>query len=260
MHCLEELAHKYPQLTLPIKEGMKNTEEYRDICLKGVPSPYKLDFTFNNKDSLETINTKVGDIEVLSLRDRNDFIHAVRALGNKCEKVEVPDSTGAIFISGLNNWEKVRANLENYKDSIIILSSGNYSNVSNKAVFNVTSGEINLTKEEWTDKSIIIRKYHELTHFIMRKLHPEDIKPIRDELIADITGLIGAFGYFDERLLKLFLGIESNTYRKGGRLENYEGGEEKNIPQVIKQIEDLKNRFSVYKNVEEIYNNIERFM
>ena len=52
---------------------------------------------------------------------------------------------------------------------------------------------IDLNEDEWIEKSIIIRKYHELTHFVMRKTYPDDIDYIRDELIADCIGLICAF-------------------------------------------------------------------
>lgn len=259
-HCIEILACKYPQIYMPIKEGIKNTEEYKDIVLRGKKAPYEITFSKNPKDKLETIKTEIGDVEILSLRDRDDFIHAVRALGNKCEPVDVPDSTGAIAIFGLNNWDKVRAGLDDYKDSLIILSSGNYSNVDVNQVNEVTNNEYKLSKEDWIDKSIEIRKFHELTHFIMRKKYPEDIKPIRDELIADALGLIGAFNKFDSRLLKLFLGIEGNVYRKGGRLENYEGGEIENIPSILIEINKLERLMKDYSNIDDVYKDIEKFM
>ena len=175
---------------------------------------------------------------------------------------DIPDSTGAMAIFGLNNWDKVRAGLDSYKDSFIILSSGNYSNVSTKDIYKVTNGDIDISEEEWIEKSIVIRKYHELTHFVMRKLYPNDISFIRDELIADCVGLIAAFKEFDTRLLRLFLGIENNEYRDGGRLQNYEGGEKENIPQINKMIEDLKNRVSKYEkeDVNVIWNNVKDLM
>ena len=189
-------------------------------------------------------------------------MHACRCLGNKCEPVEIPDSTGAMALFGLNNWEKVRAGMDNYKDSFIILSSGNYSNVTNNDIYKETNGEIDLSEQEWIEKSIVIRKYHELTHFVMRKIYPDDISFIRDELIADCIGLIAAFNTFDIRLLKLFLGIEGNVYRQGGRLQNYEGGNVENIPNVLKMIDDLKNRVSKYENenIEIIWENIKELM
>lgn len=96
----------------------------------------------------------------------------------------------------------------------------------------------------------------------MRKLYPDDISFIRDELIADCIGLIAAFGYFDVRLLKLFLGIENDIYREGGRLQNYEGGSVENIPNILKMIDDLKNKVSKYENsdIYIIWENIKELM
>lgn len=261
-HCIDILARRYPQILLPIEEGISKSEEYKNVCLRGEKCNREITFSKNEKDFLETVETPSGGVEVLTLIKREDFVHACQCLGNKCEPVTIPDSTGAMAIFGLNNWDKVRAGLDNYKDSFIILSSGNYSNVSNKDIYNVTNGEIDLSEDEWTNKSIIIRKYHELTHFVMRKNYPDDISFIRDELIADAIGLICAFKKFDTRLLKLFLGIEKDVYRQGGRLQNYEGGDIKNIPNVLKMIDDLKNRINKYENsdVNTIWNNVKELM
>lgn len=258
-HCIEILARRYPQILLPCVEGISKSEEYKNICLRGEKCDYPITFSMNEKDSLESVNTPSGVVEVLSLRKREDFIHACRCLGNKCEPVDIPDSTGAMAIFGLNNWDKVRQGLDDYKDSFIILSSGNYSNVSNKDVYKETNGEIDLTEEEWIEKSIIIRKYHELTHFVMRKTYPDDISFIRDELIADAIGLIAAFNTFDKRLLKLFLGIEGQTYRQGGRLQNYEGGSVENIPNILKMIDELEIKIKD-NNIESLWKNIKEIM
>lgn len=261
-HCIEILAKRYPQILLPIEEGISKSEEYRNVCLRGEKCNREITFSKDVNDMLESIDTPSGKVEVLTLIKREDFVHACQCLGNKCEPVKIPDSTGAMALFGLNNWEKVRAGLDNYKDSFIILSSGNYSNVTNKDVYNVTNGEIDLSEEEWTKKSIVIRKYHELTHFVMRKTYPDDIDFIRDELIADALGLICAFNSFDVRLLKLFLGIENDLYREGGRLQNYEGGDINNIPNVLEMIETLKNKINKYENsdIYSIWNNIKELM
>lgn len=261
-HCIEILARRYPQILLPCEKGIKDTEEYKSVCLRGEKCDRPITFTMDPQDKLETVKTPAGDVEVLSLYKREDFVHACRCLGNKCEPVDIPDSTGAMAIFGLNNWDKVRAGLDDYKDSFIILSSGFYSNVSNDLIYKDSDGKINLTKEEWIEKSIIIRKYHELTHFVMRKTYPDDIDFIRDELIADCIGLICAFNEFNTDLLKLFLGIEGETYRQGGRLQNYEGGSEENIPMVLKMIDELKEKVKPYedKDVNTIWLNIKDLM
>ena len=261
-HCIEILAKRYPQILLPIQSGIRQTEEYKNVVLRGQECNRPLTFSMNPKDSLETVNTPAGDVEVLALRNRDDFVHMAICLGNRCEPTEIPDSTGAMAIFGLNNWEKVRADLEDYKDSFILLSSGNYSNVTNSDIKKVTNNELNISDEEWIEKSITIRKYHELTHFVMRKLYPDDIDFIRDELIADCIGLIAAFKTFDIRLLNLFLGIENEEYRNGGRLENYEGGQIENIPHIRIMINELKNKVSKYedKKINTIWNNVKELM
>lgn len=259
-HCLDILARRYPQILLPIEKGIKDSKEYKDVCLRGEKCNRPNTFSKDLNDKLETVDTICGKVEVLTLRNREDFVHACRCLGHKCEPVDIPDSTGAMAIFGLNNWDKVRAGLDDYKDSFIILSSGNYSNVTNEDIYKQTNGEIDLSKQEWIEKSIIIRKYHELTHFVMRKRYPDDIDFIRDELIADCAGLISAFGYFDSRLLRLFLGIENEKYREGGRLQNYEGGDISNIKEINKRIDELENKVKNYKSVEILWENIKEVM
>lgn len=246
-HILYTLARRYPAIYLPIEEGISKSEEYRNTCLKGQESKREILFSFNKKDRLETFNTPVGDVEILTMYDRDDFVHMARALGSKAEPVNIPDSTGAMALFGLNNWDKVRAGLDDYKDSFILLSSGYYSNVSNDDIKKVTNNEIDLTSEEWIEKSVIIRKYHELTHFVMRKTYPDDVNPIRDEIIADIVGLECAFKKLDIRVLKLFLGLENKEYRKGARLENYEGGNIENISNVLKMIDNISNTLIKYE-------------
>ena len=178
----------------------------------------------------------------LYLENREDFEHAFRALAHRCEPVEIPASVGATTIRGLINWEKIHnhekeylqsgendwdlefrrftAEKANYLDSLILLSSGDYSNVSAE-----TAG---LPAEDWKEKSVTIRKYHELTHFICRALYPDDVDAVRDEVIADLIGLVAAFGDYNVHLAETFLGIEGETFREGGRLSYYTDAEHLN--------------------------------
>lgn len=235
-HCIEMLSRRYAQLILPIAEGMRNTEEYRDAVLRGNQPAGSPDFSFCSKDSFTAVNTPAGVVEILYLHERDDFIHALRALAHRCEPVDIPDSIGAVTISGLYNWEKIRAHRieylaaggsdwgsefeaftsdrSNFTDTLIILSRGPYSNV-------MPDG---FDEEEWLERSLIIRKYHELTHFVYRKFYPEWTSPVLDEVVADMVGITAAFGCYRTDLARLFLGIEGDTYRKGGRLEYYLDG------------------------------------
>ena len=234
-HPIQILAGQYPQLCLPIMTDARNTPEYQDSVLRGLPVNREPDFSFSDEDELKKESTPVGDIEVLFLAVREDFIHAYRALAYRCEPAEIPDSVGAGIVSGLINWKKIHDHMDafqaddeeawdaefslftsvksNYLDSIILLSSGNYSNIP--------AGMVGLGEKEWKEKSFIIRKYHEMTHFICRTLYPEDIEPIRDEVIADMVGLLKAFGEYDTDLARTFFGIEGESFREGGRLAHY---------------------------------------
>ena len=110
-------------------------------------------------------------------------------------------------------FRRFTAEKANYLDSLILLSSGDYSNVSAETAA--------LPAEEWKEKSVTIRKYHELTHFICRALYPDDVDAVRDEVIADLIGLVAAFGDYDVHLAETFLGIEGECFREGGRLSYY---------------------------------------
>ena len=94
-----------------------------------------------------------------------------------------------------------------------------------------------LTECEWDEKSLIIRKYHELTHFVCRTLYPHNIEPIRDEVIADLIGLVAAFDHYDPLMAKRFLGIESGAFTEGGRLSHY--ANEENLAAAIREADNL---------------------
>jgi hypothetical protein len=116
-------------------------------------------------------------------------------------------------------------------DMLVVLSCGPYSVVSASAM--------GLTEGEWLARSDTIRRYHELTHVICRRLYPEDVDPVRDELIADAVGLYAAFGRFDPETEKRFLGVKDGRY-VGGRLENYTDEPEKLAGQVGAALDRIK--------------------
>lgn len=230
-----QLCRCYPQLAMSIEQGIKDTPEYKNAVLRGKPVSNEPCFISSPEDRLETVETPVGEVEILYLANREDFEHALRALAYRCEPVEIPASVGASTIRGLINWQKIRihqamylasggenwseefriftSEKKNYQDTIILLSSGFYSAVP--------ASIVGLSEKEWREKSYIIRKYHELSHFVCRTLWPKDIVPIRDEVIADLIGLVSAFGKYDPTLAKRFLGIENGCYCEGGRLSHY---------------------------------------
>lgn len=239
MKLFETIAERYPQILLSIKTGQKNSEEYKNAVLRGNTVQKREPDFFSAEDQLECMETPVGNIDVLIMREREAFIHMYRALAYRCEPEEIPDSVGAGIISGLINWKKIHQHKDeylsrggddwdeefqrfisdksNYLDSIVLLSSGPYSAVS--------AYEMHLTEEEWIEKSICIRKFHELTHYVCRKHYPGDIDAIRDEVLADAIGLLGAFGKYDTGMALRFLGIDDTGFLEGGRLLHYSSAE-----------------------------------
>lgn len=230
-----ELGHRYPQLCLPIAHGVKDSPAYRSAVLRGEPVEAAPAFLGAPEDSLTLVQTPAGPAELLFLANRGDFEHALRALAYRCEPVEIPASLGASTVRGLINWEKIRAHKSqwlarglpdwqaefrrftadkgNYLDTLILLSAGAYSAVP--------AAELGLDESAWLAASRTIRQYHELTHFICRSLYPADVDALRDEVLADLIGLVAAFGDYDPALARRFLGVEGERFLPGGRLANY---------------------------------------
>ena len=130
---------------------------------------------------------------------------------------------------------------KNYLDMLVVLSRGPYSGVSAEAA--------GCSEEEWLALSDTIRRYHELTHVICRRLYPDDIDVVRDELIADAVGLYAAYGYFDPEKEKLFLGIRDGQYI-GGRLENYTDDPAKMVGSVCAELERIQAVVKVHSEME----------
>ena len=247
-HFLEKLSRRYPQLLLPISDETRYGEDYKNAVLRGIELTGTPDFTLSDKDTFEIADTPAGTVEVLTLADRTDFEHCIRALAHRCENVALPPTMGASTISGLINWEKIRdhrkeylasggddwdaefarftADRNNYRDTVIVLSSGNYSALS--------ADDAGYESKKWLSLSHEIRKYHELAHFTSRRLFPDNRDAVRDEVLADMNGVIGALGHYDAELEGKFLGIRGGEYIPGGRLENYVPSEE--LGEAVKRV------------------------
>ena len=229
---LAELAAEYPQLFLDPDTDTQET--YRRVVLRGeMPEAGSLaHYVSDPHDAMETVDTPAGPVRVVTLGNRRDFELVLRGLmaAKNGPKAPIPASQGAAMLT-VFNWPRIRAHLagfpeaeqaaefkrftavkENYLDMLVVLSRGPYSGVPTAAV--------GFAEDEWLALSDTIRRYHELTHVICRRLYPDDIEPVRDELIADAVGLYAAFGRFDPETEVLFLGIRDGRYI-GGRLGNY---------------------------------------
>ena len=239
--ALESLAVIYRQIY--IDPGAGNAGELYEAAVKRGIDPDKRSlshFISDPRDTHEMVSTP---------HRRADFEMLLIIMGNRCRIKEIPKTQGASNLNGLINWRKIEPHMHefaeftkdknNYLDSLIILSSGPYSNVPAES--------LGLSDNEWLSLSHTIRLYHECTHFICRKLYPDKKDAIKDELIADAIGLYAAFGKFDIEKECLFLGIDQNGYT-GGRLQNYvDPGSDPGSDANKKQLDDLSKE--VYKTI-----------
>ena len=248
---LEHLAVDYLQLYL--NPDTDSQEAYRRVVLRGeTPQTKSLaHYRGDRADRDEIADTPAGCVRVVTLGNRQDFELALRSLmaAKDGPLVPIPESQGAAMLT-VFNWPRIHAHLalypeeeraaefkrftavrENYVDMLVLLSRGPYSHVDAAAV-----GE---TEAAWLEHSDTIRRYHELTHVICRRLCPGDVAPIRDELAADAVGLIAAYGRFDPETEKLFLGIRDGRY-VGGRLGNYTDTPEALVGAVCAALERIR--------------------
>lgn len=237
----ETLAEIYPQLYLDPEREEKDA--YRKVVLQGErPTSRDLShFRQDPQDRMETVETPAGPVVVVSLRNRADYEVFVRCMmaAKEGPKAPIPASQGASTLVAFN-WPRIDAHREqfmkeqhaagvedpdwsaefsrfisvpaNYQDLLVVLSWGPYSNVN--------AAEAGQTADNWLETSYAIRKYHELTHVICRRLYPKRIDAVWDELVADAVGIYAALGRYDAELEKRCLGITGDRY-SGGRLENY---------------------------------------
>ena len=256
---IETLAEIYPQLYLDPNREEKET--YRKVVLQG-EMPESRDLSHFRQDPLdrkEIVETPAGTVVVVSLRNRTDYEVFVRCMmaAKEGPKAPIPASQGASTLAAFN-WPRINAHRKqymeeqraagveepdwseefsrfisvpaNYQDLFVVLSWGPYSSV--------TAAEAGQTEDTWPEISYAIRKYHELTHVICRRLYPDRIDGVWDELVADAVGIYAALGHYDAELEKRCLGITGERYT-GGRLENYSDDAEK----LAKPVSEMLDRF-----------------
>ncbi len=242
------LREHLPQLAFPVRAGLSETEPYRAATRRGTPAEAIPEATGLELEHPEAIELSIhespaGRIPLLIARRRPEFAALIQALTKRNEPVPVPDSQGALMVSGFNNWSRVgelrraweardpsaresadwgeefrrlQGRPELYQDRFILLSTGPYSAVP--------AAELGLGEEEWRDLSLAVRRGHECTHYFTRRLFGSMRNNALDELIADWAGLTGATGRFRAAWFLKFMGLEDPPrFRPGARLEIYRG-------------------------------------
>ena len=232
--ALEALAQRFPQLYVAPAEGAQDI--HRRAAAYGIePDGATLDhFITTPEDELREVDTPAGPVEVLFLKERADFETFLQIVGHKSSPDPIARTVGAITYRGLADWGKVAAAKAAYRASggddwsaefarlakqpgafrseLIVISEGPYSNVS--------ADETTYDEAEWLCVSREVRLHHECAHVVCRRLMPEDVLPVWDEVTADVTGLLCATGRYDAALAGRFLGVTAEGFA-GGRLSEY---------------------------------------
>lgn len=242
----EALRERLPQLRFPIEAAISATSEYAATTRRGRrPQEGRggLRLTAPERLQLLLYPTAAGRIPVLIISERADFVALVQALARRNEPTPVPDSLGALMLSGYNNWDRIarlrrrfdlgelvipgaadwstafthiRERKELYQDRLLLLGTGPYSGIA--------GARLGFTEEVWERLSLVIRLEHESAHYVTRRLLHSMRNNLLDELIADYAGIVAAAGRFTADWLLCFMGVEDpDHFRPGGRLYNYRG-------------------------------------
>lgn len=236
------------ETNFPIKKGISKTEKYKKAIEEGILEEGKVQ---NNglklkSVSVELIDTPAGQMPTITLKDREEFENLIRAISFNNEPLDIPKSMGASTYANYINWGRIKEYRENweslkgesnevewakefsklehkkylYQDRFIILSSSPYSNVKAKDL------NLKMSDEDWLDKSLNIRKYHETTHYFTKRVLGSMKNNAIDEILCDYVGLVKSNkGEYNSFHALSFLGLENYPkYREGGRLDNYLDG------------------------------------
>ncbi len=262
--AFETLKKYLVQLQFPIEKGISKTEAYINTTLRGKLKSGTSNLILNQPEliKLELYNSNViGKVPVIIVPNNEDFNNIICALSNKNGPQELPKSMGASFINGINNWDRIYRLKENwlkhnragnwslyfkeqilpkpylFKDKLMVLSTKAYSGIKSDA--------IGVSKNTWKSSSLIIRREHECAHLFTLKYYGCMANNMHDEIIADYAGITKVLGEFNKDWFLNFVGLENYPkYRKGGRLENYQGpkklskGAFEGLKTIVKNVSD----------------------
>lgn len=159
----------------------------------------KMPVVFSDPDGvrLEMYDSFAGSIPIVYIKDSGDFEHFITNAVYKGTAPMYLSTTGASFIYG----KTMR---------FIVLSSKPYSGIE--------ASKVGLSDKEWKEKSMLIRREHECTHYFTKQKYGISRNNLHDELIADFFGICAAFGEYRAELFLKFMGI-GIPYK--GRLKYY---------------------------------------
>ena len=128
------------------------------------------------KPQLEMYESAAGLIPIVYPADVADFHTLLREIVYKNKEMPPTENMGAQFLHG----KTLR---------FIILSDKPYSGIP--------AASLGLDEALWREKSLLIRKMHECSHYYTKRYLGSARNNLHDELIADFCGLFAAFGQYE---------------------------------------------------------------
>ena len=152
------------------------------ICPK-----YPVSFNSPGSAEIKIYFSFAGKIPVIYVRDTADFEQVVTNIAYKGVRPDNISATGASFIHGRTT-------------RFMILSAKPYSNVP--------ACELGLdADEDWAEKSLLLRRAHECTHFFTKQTYGVTNNILHDEIMADFIGMYETFGFYKAEWFLRFMGI-----------------------------------------------------
>lgn len=180
-----------------------------DILNEKICAKRPVSFESPEAITIEIYEAAAGKVPVIVLGNAADFENFIVNLIYKGERPYDISQMGASFIYGK-------------KQRFLVLSKKYYSNTQPDFV--------GLSPQDWHEKSMILRREHELAHYYTKNFYGSASNNLHDELIADFIGIYEAFGYYKAAFFKHFMGIDG-THE--GRLSLYTAGLSHNVRQAI---------------------------
>ncbi len=147
---------------------------------------------------MKMYNSFAGKIPIIYVKDPVDFERLVTNAAYKGVRPDNISQTGASFISGRTT-------------RFIILSAKPYSNVP--------ASELGISDGlDWAERSMILRRGHECTHYFTKQTYGIANNILHDEVMADFIGMYEAFGFYKAEWFLRFMGLIEGS---GGRMAFY---------------------------------------
>ncbi len=158
----------------------------QDVLNDSLCAKYPVNFAHPDQVRIEIYDSFAGKLPVIYMTDTSDFEQLVTNVAHKGVRPDNLSETGATFLSGKTT-------------RFMILSAKPYSNVP--------ASELGLKDEEWRERSLLLRRGHECTHYFTKQTYGISNNILHDELMADFTGIYEAFGFFRAEWFLRFMGI-----------------------------------------------------